>query len=85
MFNDETGDFEVQPKTFDFSKTFFAPYNPKANRMFKMLKNKYDINKVFKKPESFDNILKNSSRTLTDKFNHLLPIDSAQKPSNGPG
>ena len=69
VLNDETGDYEVQPKTKDFSKTFFAPYHPKANRMFKMLKNKYDIDTVFKKTKTLGNILKHSNRARTDKLN----------------
>ena len=79
MLNDETGEYEVQPKTKDFSKTFFAPYHPKANRMFKMLKNKYDIDTVFKKTKTSGNILKHSRRALTDnstnstQFTRSLP------------
>ena len=69
VLNDETGDYEVQPKTKDFSKTFFAPYHPKVNRMFKLLKNKCDIDTVFKKTKFLGNILKHSSRAPTDKFN----------------
>ena len=37
--------------------------------MFKMLKNKYDIDTVFKKTKTLGNILKHSSRAPTDKFN----------------
>ena len=69
VLNDETDDYEVQPKTKDLSKTFFAPYHPKANRMFKMPKNKYDIDTVFKKTKTLGNILKHSSRAPTGKFN----------------
>ena len=67
VLNDETGDYEVQPKTKDFSKTF-APYHPKANHMFKMLKSKYDIDTVFKKIKNLGNILKHSKRAPTDKL-----------------
>jgi len=28
VLNDDTGDYEVQSKSKDFSKTFFAPYHP---------------------------------------------------------
>ena len=69
VLNDEMGDYEVQSKSKDFSKTFFAPYHPKANRMFKMLKNKYNIDTVFKKTRTLGNILKHTSREPTDKLN----------------
>ena len=69
IVNEETEDYEVQTITKDFSKTFFAPYHPKANRMFKMLKKKYDIDTVFKKTKTLGNLLKHSSRAPTDKCN----------------
>ena len=77
------GKYEEQPKTKDFSKTFFAPYHPKANRMFKMLKNKSDIDTVFKKTKTLGNILKHSSRAPTDKFNqqHAVYKVSCQSPN----
>ena len=56
----------MQTITKDFSKTFFAPYHPKANRMFKMLKKKYVIDTVFKKTKAVGNLLKHSNRAPTD-------------------
>ena len=66
VLNDAMGDYEVQSKTKDFSKTFFAPHHPKANRMFKMLKNRYDIGTVLKKTKTLGSILKNSNRAPTE-------------------
>ena len=74
MINDENGDYEVQSKEKDFSKTFFAPFHPKANRMFKMLKNKFNIPTVFKKTKSLGSILKHTSRAPTDKLNQQYSV-----------
>ena len=49
ILNVETGDYEIQSKAKDFSLVFFAPFHPRANRMFKMLKNKFGIDTVYKK------------------------------------
>ena len=63
------GVYKVQSKSKDFSKTVCAPYHPKANRMFKMLKTKYNIDTVFKKTRTLGNILKHTSREPADKLN----------------
>jgi hypothetical protein len=68
ILNVETGDYEIQSKAKDFSLAFFAPFHPRANRMFKMLKNKFGIDTVYKKTKTLGSILKHTSRTPVDKF-----------------
>ena len=59
---------------FKESKIVFSPFHPKPNSMFKMLKKKYDIEKVFDKIKTLVNILKHSRRAPTDKLKDPLPM-----------
>jgi hypothetical protein len=54
---DELDQNHIDPQTFDFSKTFYAPYHPRARRMFEILQRSFAINVVYKKTQTLGNLL----------------------------
>jgi len=65
---DEQGENAVQTGKKDYSLTFYAPYHPKANHMFKMLEEKFNIVSIFKKTATLGDMLKHSGKTPTNKL-----------------
>ena len=63
--------------SFDYSKSFQAPYNPRASALFKILQKRFGITPIFKKTTTLGNLLKHSCKPITsdlEKRNSIYEI-----------
>ena len=54
---DELDENHIENEQIDFSKSFYAPYHPRAKKMFRSLQKSFGINVVYKKTQTLGNLL----------------------------
>jgi hypothetical protein len=59
----KTSDEEI-----DFQQTFFAPYHPRARKLFKILEEKFDITPIYKKTRTLGDLLMKKCRGIDKQF-----------------
>ena len=54
---DELDENHIENEQKDFSKSFYAPYHPRAKNVFQSLQKSFGINVVYKKTQTLGNLL----------------------------